>query len=139
MTHSARDYVGTRIRINSHDQKMAHCARAKSTGWGVCTDILEEIRGGRRGARSKVIQLEGQVTTHHFCCAQSCPFYPLCPPSTRARALPAPAARLHGALVGTEFTCDLCALLRNDGGLALCGKCSENTSCSVVPAHVSPG
>ena len=33
-----------------------------------------------------------------------------------------PAARLHEALVGTEFACDLGALLGNGGGLALCGQ-----------------
>lgn len=105
---------------------------------GVCvsTTLIEEIKGGRRGAISKVIR--DQVTTHRCCRAILSNFSVRAPPQCERKHFLHPAARLYGALVGTEFVWDLCALLRNDEDLGA-DKCNEYTLCSFVPTHVNPG
>lgn len=84
---------------------------------------------------------EKRVESSHYTPPLSRDFPPLslhALPQCERKYLLHPSARLRGALdiFGTNFTCDLSALVRRDGRLALCAK---HTSRIVVLAEIRLG
>ena len=101
-------------------------------------NLIEDIRGGRRGVISKA---KSNLRSGHdvlLLLRNLVPFSLCATPQCEHKHFLHPTACLHGAVVGTELTYNLCALLGNDGDSGA-GKCNEYMSCSVVPAHVDPG